>query len=247
MPAGAGLEIAAHRHALGVANYRRAAGVGVGRREVVAAEEADDHARAGRRVGLAALHGVEDRLARVLGRPDCGVARSSRLPAHDHCLLGFDEGMVGTVRARFGAARLAEEIVLLDGRQTRMCVGRADHAELVRIDAEFALELQAEFQRRAGILVLEHLRFLQFAQIEVALVPALEIGELVVRRQVRVRLAVALDLGRFVEPLPFGARLGVLAVDRLAGEGFDYREHAPVGKIAVMGDGKHACPRSCSS
>ena len=99
-----------------------------------------------------------------------------------------------------------------------MCVGRADHAELVRIDAEFALELQAEFQGGAGILELEHLWLLQFAQIEVALIPALEIGELVVRRQVRVCLAVTLDLGRFVEALPFGARLGVFAVDRLAGE-----------------------------
>ena len=123
-----------------------------------------------------------------------------------------------------------------------MCVGRADHAELVRIDAEFALELQAEFQGRAGILVLEHLGLLQFAQIEVALVPPLEIGKFVIRRQVRMCLAIALDLGRFVEALPFGARLGIFAIDRLAGEGFDDREHPPVGKIAVMGDCEDVSP-----
>src|SRR4029077_8362471 len=107
---------------LGVANYRRASGVGVGRREVVTAEEADEHARAGGRVGFAALHGVEDRLARVLARPDCGVARSSRLPAHDHGLFRFDKGVVGAARTWFGTARLAEEIVLLDGGQTRVGV-----------------------------------------------------------------------------------------------------------------------------
>ena len=120
-----------------------------------------------------------------------------------------------------------------------MRVGRADHAELVWVDAELVLELQAEFQRGAGILELEHLRLLQFAQVEVALVPALEIGEFVVRRKVGMCLAVALDLGRLVETLPLGTRLGVFAVDRLAGEGFDDRKHAAIGKIAVVGDGKH--------
>ena len=98
--------------------------------------------------------------------------------------------------------RLAEEVVLFDGRQTGMRVGRADHAELVGVDAELALELEAVLQRRAGILELEHLRLLQLAQVEIALVPALEIGELVVRRQERMGLAIALDLRRLVEALP---------------------------------------------
>ena len=120
-----------------------------------------------------------------------------------------------------------------------MGVGRADHAELVGIDAELAFELEAVLQRRARILELEHLRRLHLAQVEIALVPALEIGELVVRRQEGMGLAVALDLGRLVEPLPLGARLGIFAIDRLAGEGLDHREHAAVGEIAVMGDGEH--------
>ena len=99
-----------------------------------------------------------------------------------------------------------------------MRVGRADHAELVGIDAELRLELQAVLQRRARILELQHLRLLGYAQVEVALVPALEIGELVVGREEGMGLAVALDLRRFVEALPLGARLGIFAVDRLAGE-----------------------------
>ena len=54
---------------------------------------------------------------------------------------------------------------------------------LYGIDAEFLFKLEAELQGGAGILELEHLRLLQFAQVEIAFVPALEIGELVVRRQ----------------------------------------------------------------
>ena len=100
-----------------------------------------------------------------------------------------------------------------------MGVGRADHAEFVGVDAELlASSFEAVLQRRARILELEHLRLLQLAQVEIALVPALEVGELVVRREEGMGLAVALDLRRFVEPLPLGARFGIFAVDRLAGE-----------------------------
>ena len=52
-------------------------------------------------------------------------------------------------------------------------------------------------------------------------------------------LAVALDLRRLVETLPLRARLGILAVDRLARAGLDDREHAAVGQIAVVRDGQH--------
>ena len=54
------------------------------------------------------------------------------------------------------------------------------------------------------------------------------------------RLAVALDLRDLVERLPLRARLGILAVDRLAGERFHLREHDAVAQIAVVGDGEHA-------
>ena len=50
------------------------------------------------------------------------------------------------------------------------------------------------------------------------------------------RLAVALHLRHLVDALPLGARLRVLARDRLAGEGVDLREHDPVREVAVVGD-----------
>ena len=102
-----------------------------------------------------------------------------------------------------------------------------------------AFELEPELQRRARIFELQHLRLLELAQVEVALVPALEIGELVVGRKEGMGLAVALDLRRLIEALPLRTGLGIFAVDRLAGEGLDDREHPAVGKIAVVGDGEH--------
>ena len=86
-------------------------------------------------------------------------------------------------RAWLGAAVLAEEIVLVGGRQRGVRVGRADHAELEWVDPEFLLELQPKLQPGAGILVLQHLRFLQFGQIEIAFVPYLEACELIIRRE----------------------------------------------------------------
>ena len=51
-------------------------------------------------------------------------------------------------------------------------------------------------------------------------------------------LAVALDLGPFVERLPLAALFDIGLVDRLAGILRLDREHQPVGEIAVMRDGK---------
>src|SRR4029450_6909451 len=51
----------------------------------------------------------------------------------------------------------------------------------------------------------------------------------------RVRCAVALGLGGFVEPLPLEPGLDVLAVDLLA-EGLYGGEHAAVAQVAVVGD-----------
>ena len=53
------------------------------------------------------------------------------------------------------------------------------------------------------------------------------------------RLAVAFDLRDFVERLPAHAILGVFAVDLLAGERLDDREHDAVAQIAVMGESEH--------
>ena len=142
------------------------------------------------------------------------------------------------VGARLGAAVLAEEIVLVGGRQRGVRVGRADHAELERVDAEFLLELEPELEPGAGIFVLQHLRLLQLGQVEIALVPQLEAGELVVRRQEGMRLAVALDLRHLVDRLQPRPRLGIGARQAAPVE-IDQREHAPVGQVAVVRDGEH--------
>ena len=88
-----------------------------------------------------------------------------------------------------------------------MAVGRADHAELVRVGPQLLLKHQPVFQRFAGIFVLQHLVLLGRGQVEVALIPGLIIGELVVRREEGMRFAVTLDLGDLVQRLPLGACL----------------------------------------
>ena len=115
-----------------------------------------------------------------------------------------------------------------------MRVGAADQAELVGIDAEFGLHLQAVPQRRAGILELQHLRLLHLGQIEVALVPALEIRKFVIGRKKRMGLTVTLDLRGFVKRLPAHAVLGIFAVDPLAVERLDDRKHPAIAQIAVV-------------
>ena len=144
------------------------------------------------------------------------------------------------MRARLRPGVLAEEVVLLGGGERGVAVGRADHAELVGIDAELRFELEAGLQRGTRIFALQHLGLLRFAEVEVALVPQLVAGELVVGREVGMRLAVALDLRRLVERLPAGACLGVFRGQRLAGRGIGLRrEHPAVREIAVVRDGQN--------
>ena len=148
----------------------------------------------------------------------------------------FTKGCVARLRARLGGRGFAKEVVLFHGGESGVRIGAADHAELVGIDAEFGFQLQAVLECGAGILEFQHRRLLQFSQVEIALVPTLEVGEFIVRRKERVRLAIALDLRHFVERLPAHPVLGVFAVDLLAGERLDDREHAPIAQIAVVRD-----------
>ena len=76
---------------------------------------------------------------------------------------------------------LAEEVVLTSSGKGRVAVGGSDHSELVWVDAELLLELQADLQGTAGILILEHVLLLHSAQIQVALIPGFVVRELVVR------------------------------------------------------------------
>src|SRR6185436_14230517 len=78
----------------------------------------------------------------------------------------------------------------------------------------------------------------ELGEVEVALVPALEVGEFIVGRKKRMRLAVTLDLRGLVERLPTNTALGIFTVDPSAGERLDDREHAAVAQIAVVREGE---------
>ena len=241
LPFGAVRQVAAHRDALGVADRRGHAVVRVRRLEVPAAEEAHDHPRAGGGVGLAALHRVEDRLARVLGRPDGRVAGGADLPVHDrHAgLRVLDEGLGHALRARLLRRGLAEEVLLLHRgeagvrvaccRSCRTC--RGSSPSFASSTRPFLSAARAYSNWSISLVFGTLASRLHLSQ-------SSKFGELVVRREVGVRLAGPLGLGRLVERLPPGARLGVALVDLLA-EGLDHREHDAVAQVAVVGDGEH--------
>ena len=88
--------------------------------------------------------------------------------------------MGGACRAGLFGGDLAPEIILVNGSQPGVGIGGSDHAKLVGIDAELLFQLQAIAKGSAGVLVLQHFGLFQFREIEVALVPALVIGEFVV-------------------------------------------------------------------
>ena len=124
-----------------------------------------------------------------------------------------------------------------------MRISGADQPELIRIHPKLRFHLETVLERGTRILELQHLRLLHFREVEVALVPTLEVRELVVRRKERMRFAVAFDLRDFVERLPTHAILCICAIDLLAGERLDDREHAAVAQITVVRDGEDLARR----
>jgi hypothetical protein len=122
------------------------------------------------------------------------------------------------LRSGLRAGVLAKEVVFPSGGESCVTIGGADHPELVGVDAELFFELEADLQRRPGVLVLQHVVLLDHAEVEVALVPGLVVGELVIGRQVGVGFAITLDLGGLVERLPLVAGRRVFEVDRFPGE-----------------------------
>ncbi len=207
---------------------------------VPSTKEAHQHARAGCRVCLTALHGVEDRLAGVFHGPHGCVSGRADLPIHDRHtgLWILEEGLGHALRAGLLRRGLAEEVLFLHGGEAGVRVAAADHAELVRVRAQLRFEQEAVLERRARVFVFKHILCLRNAAVEIALVPDLKAGELVIGREVGVRLAGALGLGHLIEPLPLGACLGIGLVDLLT-EGLDNREHGAIAQISVVGDGEH--------
>src|SRR4030095_14521385 len=208
------LKIATHGYALLIADHCRAPRVCVGRNEVPAGKEADDHPWTGGGIRLLPLHGVPQCFARVVGSPNAGIAGGTRLPSHDH-----NSGMGWVLYERMfcapctwlGAGSLAEEIVFFDSSEAGVRIGGADPPEPVRVHTQFFFKLQPVSQRRARVLELQPFGLFEFAKIQVAFVPALEISELVVGGEERMGLAVTLDLGRLIEPFPLFTSLGVFS------------------------------------
>ena len=232
-----GSQVAAHRYALGVARGGQVGPVRVRRLEVETAEEPDDHPRAGGGIDLPATHRREDGFAGVLPRPDGGVTAGGVVPTREGSIgIGFDHGV------------LAPPVVFVGGCQTGVGVGGADHAELEGIDAKARLHLEPHHERGACVFVA-----LTFGEIRgpflggqvvgsLAPRPCLEIGKLVIGRQDRVRLRIALDLSHLVDRLPPLAGARVLDVDGVAVE-VHGQEHPAVREVAVMRDGEHLAAR----
>jgi len=180
------------------------------------------------------LHRVEDRLARVLLGPHaCEAARAELLHLPDlarRLSLHALQPVRGVVLER----ELARVVVFLVAGRGVVGVGVADKSVLERVAVTRRFLRQALEQRLAREAAATVLGPLVVGRQRV--VPLLEACELVVGREIGVRLGGALDLRDLVERLVRGARAVVGRIDRLAVE-LDRLEHASVAGVAVVGDG----------
>ena len=247
-------EIGTHRNTLGVARRRDVTRGCIGAREFVATEETELDSRSSRRVHLFALHGLEERFTRVLGRPDAGQARSAHVPTgrpgEDVLAPGFGCGIEG---------HLAVEVVFLGRGHSRVRIGRADHPELVGVGTNPIVEHEAAKKRRPHVVPdLGDARFVLFDVLSVFLrklaqepiseerlvlrafyldrvVVRFVVGKFIGRREPRVGLRVTFDLGHFDDRLPPHAERSVFLADGFAiavGEG----EHQAFRNVRVMGN-----------
>ncbi len=136
--------------------------------------------------------------------------------------------MLDSFGAGLGAGVFAEKVLFLSGRQPRMAVRCRYQTELVRIDTNPLFDLQPNLQRAARILVLQHVVFLQRAQVKIALIPGFVVGEFVIGREERMGFAIAFDLGSLVEGFPSGPGLSVRSVDAPSKVRPCRREHGAV-------------------
>ena len=234
-----GREITAHGDALAIARVGRLSGLSVRVLELPAAEEPHEHARSRGRIGLATLHGIEQRLPGVLGGPHAGITGRQSLPVQNLQVAEPGEGVLHPVGTGLRAGVFAEEVVVIRGGEGRVAVGGADHAEFVGIGTQLLLDLQTQLKRAPRVLVGQHVILLELAQVQVALVPGAVVGELVVRRKERVSFAIALDLGDFVKRLPLRPGFCVLPGDGLVVHMVDQWKHETVRQVAVVSDGEH--------
>ena len=205
--------------------------------EVEAAEEPHADPRSRRRESLLALHRVPDRLARVGRRPDAHDAGSRLLPADVLVGRPAQDREFPALGTRLEGLELAEEVVFLGRREPRMRVRRAVRAVHERVGPKVARDPQARLQRLAPVLVLQGALGLGL-QDQVAAIPEIPVGELVGGRQRRMRLALSLDLGDFVQRLVARPHLSPLAGHRRPVELF-LLEHAAVRHVAVVRNRQH--------
>ena len=236
-PALVGEQVAAHRHTalVGGGDHVRVGGQVV--RVAVAAEEPEPHPRAAGGVGLLAAEGVVDRVAGVLFGPDHGQPGTPPVPSRS-VLLAVLGGLVdwhgaAKLAGAVAPADLAVEVVLFGCAARVVGVGRADDAEAERVEALGLLEHEAV---HVGLADVTALRFAVELRGD-AVGEDLEVRPLVVRRQQRVRLRGAFDLGHLDQGFVAHPQLGVGRVERLAADGLEL-EHVAVAAVRVVRDGK---------
>ena len=170
--------------------------------EAIAAEEAQRHPRPGRGVGLPALHRVPDRLARVGGRPDAHVASRRQRPVlADVTVCSFRKTLVPAIRARLARSELAPEIIFFRGRQSGVVSVPAAAPYLNGLVPNVPCRRIPDFSASRQYSVLSMLGCLAMpARLPVS--QSSPAGELVVRRQAGMGLALPLELEELDTPAP---------------------------------------------
>ena len=153
-------------------------------------------------------------------------------------------GLRRTVGVRLAARVLAKEIVFITRCKSRMAIGRPDDAELIRVHPCTRFNCKAALQRLTNILTRIILWLLRGLHGQIAKVPAsgAETGELVVRRQKRVRFTIALNLRDFSHGLARRTPPRILR-SHWAAVRTDQFKHQSIGQVAVMRDREHFAAR----
>ena len=176
-------------------------------------------------------------------RPDRGVPRRSMVPVIEEDLAVGDGGGALAPCGRLPARGPSPEVVLGGSRERGVSVGAPDHPEGEGVRPGLRRLAESELERRARVLERELALVLGrgFVDVEVAEIPGLEVGKFVVRREERMRLAVALHLGHLDDRLVPRASLAVGAIEGPPLGVLD-GEHAAVAQIGIVRNREDAAP-----
>ena len=198
-------------------------------RVIPTTKKAQHNARAGGGVDLSALHARKQIFAGVLRCPHGSKPRGAQFP------VGVEprHARVAGAHPGLGVRELAKEVVLFSSGEGGVVVGAANHAKSIGIGADASLQREAALQSGPCIRAGVHVRRCFCRIRDVVLIPALEIGKGVVRRETGVGFAIAFELRDFCDRLPAHAALRVVGVDRVAIVG-DGVPHEAVAEIAIV-------------